>query len=240
MALVSAISLVGAVYLLWKQKLVEKWLPVMVGFATGALLAVSFFDLMPESFHLLGGRAPAYILGGLLMFLIFEQLLHWHHEHRNGCDDCRPKKVTGYSILLIDGLHNFLDGVLIASAFLTSPALGVATTTAVIIHEIPQELGDYAVLIHSGFKPIKALGWNLISALTAFVGGLLTYFFLNSAEKLVPYFVAVGAGGLMYIALVDLLGEIRAHSRANERWTQIFALLVGLAVLVTIMRVYAH
>jgi zinc and cadmium transporter len=179
-------------------------------------------------------------LGGLLVFLLFEQVLHLHHEHRHDCDDCKPKKVTGYSILLVDGMHNFLDGVLIASAFMVSPTLGMTTTLAVIIHEVPQELGDYAVLVHSGFKPAQALGWNLVSALTAMVGGLFGYFFLSGVERLVPYFVAVGAGGLMYIALVDLMGEIRAHSKTNERWGQIVAMLVGLGVLVLLMRVYAH
>lgn len=240
LGLVGLISLIGAVYLLWQQKAVERWLPVMVGFATGTLLAVSFFDLMPESFELLGDRAPGYILGGLLMFLVFEQVLHLHHEHRSDCDDCGPKRVTGYSILLVDSLHNLLDGVLIASAYLASPALGVATTVAVIAHEIPQELGDYAVLVHSGFKPARALWWNLISALAAMVGGVAGYFFLSAINHLIPYFVAVGAGGLMYIALVDLLGEIRAHRKASQRWLQMASLAVGLIVLITIMRTYAQ
>lgn len=240
LSLVSLVSLVGAVYLLMRRQQVERWMPVMVGFATGALLAVSFFDLLPESFAALGGVAPMYILAGLLVFLLFEQVLHLHHEHRNDCDDCKPKSVTGYSILLVDGLHNFLDGVLVASAFLISPAVGVATTTAVVVHEIPQELGDYAVLVHSGFKPARALLWNLLSALLAILGGLFGYFFLNNAERLTPYFVAVGAGGLMYIALVDLLGEIRAHGKTRERWAQILAMLVGLALLLVLMRVYAH
>ena len=212
----------------------------MVGFATGALLAVSFFDLMPESFALLGDSAPAYILGGLLVFLLFEQVLHLHHEHRHDCDNCKPHKATGYSILVVDGMHNFLDGILIASAFMASPTVGIAITTAVIIHEIPQELGDYAVLVQSGFKPMQALWWNLVSALFAMVGGLFSYYWLNTSERLVPYFVAVGAGGLMYIGLVDLLGEIRAHGKASERWSQLLAMLIGLAVLVALMRVYAH
>lgn len=240
LGLVSLISLVGAVYLLWQQKRVERWTPIMVGFATGALLAVSLFDLMPESFKLLDGTASIYILGGLMLFLVFEQVLHLHHEHRGDCDDCKPKRVAGYSILLVDGLHNFLDGVLIASAFMANPALGLATTVAVVVHEIPQELGDYAVLVHSGFKPVQALGWNFISALVAMVGGLFGYFFLNSAEKLTPYFVAVGAGGLLYIALVDLLGEIRAHNKTSERWAQLVAMGVGLAVLLIVMRIYGE
>jgi zinc and cadmium transporter len=239
LGLVSLISLVGAVYLLWQQKRVERWMPIMVGFATGALLAVSFFDLVPESFKLLGNNASPYILGGLLLFLFFEQVLHLHHEHREECEDCEPKRITGYSILLVDGMHNFLDGVLVASAFMASPALGVATTVAVIVHEIPQELGDYAVLVHSGFKSTRALGWNLISALVAIVGGLFAFYFLSSAEKLIPYFVGVGAGGLMYIALVDLLGEIRAHGKSSERWAQMLAMMVGLILVVVITRLYA-
>lgn len=240
LAVVGLVSLVGAVYLLLHKKLVAKLLPVLIGFATGALLAVSFFDLMPEGFELLGDSAPAYILGGLLLLLIFEQVLHLHHEHRADCDDCKPKQITGYAIVLIDGLHNFLDGILVASAYMASPTLGVATTIAVIAHEIPQELGDYAVLVNSGFAPVKALGLNLVSALMAMAGGVFGYFFLANAERLIPYFVSVGAGGLMYIALVDLLGEIRSHRQAHQRWVQLGAMLVGIVVLLVVMRIYAE
>jgi zinc and cadmium transporter len=153
---VSAMSLVGALYLVIKEKIVVKILPYLVAFAAGTLLSASWFDLIPESYASLQEGAFAFVLVGILIFLLFEQILHWHHEQRHECDDC-SKKTVGYAVLVGDGLHNFLDGIIIASAFLVSIPVGITATVAIIFHEIPQELGDFAVLIHSGFKAKKAL-----------------------------------------------------------------------------------
>lgn len=227
---VSAVSLIGALYLVVKEKVVVKILPYLVAFAAGALLAASWFDLIPESYASLHESAFVFVLVGILIFLLFEQILHWHHEQRHECKDC-SKKVVGYSVLVGDGLHNFLDGIIIASAFLVSIPVGITALVAIIFHEIPQELGDFAVLIHSGFKTKKALLYNFISALVAILGGLIGYFFLHYVINFVPYVVAIGAGGFLYIALVDLFAELKASKVLNVRIGQMLTLILGILVL---------
>ncbi|MFH0905306.1 MAG: ZIP family metal transporter [bacterium] len=228
--LVSLISLVGAGWFVIGAKRVGRAMPLLVGFATGALLAAGMFDLLPESFAELGGKAPIYVVAGILLLLIFEQILHWHHEHRGDCENCHSR-IVGYSVLLGDGLHNFLDGVLIASAFLADREVGIITTLAVILHEIPQELGDFAVLLKSGLKPSRALWFNFLSALAAVAGALIAYFALARVEAVTPYIVAIGAGGLLYIALVDLLSEMRTHGESlGARLAQFAMVVMGLIV----------
>ncbi|OGB74029.1 hypothetical protein A2V68_01520 [candidate division Kazan bacterium RBG_13_50_9] len=232
---VSLISLLGVLYFILSPRWFDRALPWLVAFAAGALLGVSFFDLIPESFGYLDDKAPVYVVGGIVLFLLFEQVLHWHHEHRHDCEDCGSRKTVGYTVLLGDGLHNFLDGILLASAFLTNVGLGLAATVAVVLHEIPQELGDFAVLVHSGFSRYRALLFNFLSALTAVVGGLLAYFFLQKAEGVVPYIIAIGAGGFLYIALVDLVAELKGHQSLSVRLGQLAALIIGLLILFTVV-----
>lgn len=236
--IVSLISLLGVIYFVLSERALSKWLPWLVAFAAGALLGASFFDLIPESFEMIGDKAPIYIVGGILLFLFFEEIMHWHHSRHHDCEGCdnNKKKVVGYSILLGDGLHNFLDGVLIASAFMMDYQLGIATTIAVALHEIPQELGDFAVLVHSGFTKIQALFLNLASALLAVLGGVIAYFSFQSIENILPYIVAIGAGGLLYIALVDLVAGMKESKYSLVRVGQMFALLAGLVVLFLISR----
>lgn len=231
---VSGVSLVGVLYLVIKEKFVNKILPYLVAFAAGSLLAASLFDLIPESFEILGKNASVFVTVGILIFLLFEQILHWHHEQRHECGDCKGK-VIGYMVLLGDGLHNFLDGIIIASAFLISVPTGISATLAVFLHEIPQELGDFAVLIHSGFKKEKALLYNFLSALTAILGGIMGYFFLKGVSGVVPYVVAIGAGGFLYIALVDLFAELKATKDLSTRVGQMIALILGLLVLYVVI-----
>ncbi len=232
-AIISLVSLVGILFFVVRDSLFKKIIPWLVAFAAGSLLGASLFDLLPESFELLGSRtAGVYIVIGIILFLLFEQVLHWHHQHRENCSDCDNKKsVVGYSVLLGDSLHNFLDGILIASAFLVDMSLGVAVAVVVLIHEVPQELGDFAVLIHSGFSKRKALLWNLFSSLFAVLGGVLGYFYLQNVEGVLGYIIAIGAGGFLYIALVDLLAEFKHNKSVLMRTTQIVALLLGLIVL---------
>ncbi|MFA5967008.1 MAG: ZIP family metal transporter [Patescibacteria group bacterium] len=229
---VSLISLIGVVFFWVNQKFVTKIVPWLVAFAAGTLLAAAWFDLIPESLVGLGESAFIWVVAGILLFLLFEQVLHWHHEHGHDCDECgsRPKAV-GYSVLLGDGLHNFLDGVLIASAFMASVPVGIATTMAVMFHEIPQELGDFGVLLHSGFSRTKALYFNFISALAAVAGGLVAYFALNSVQNSIPYIVAIGAGGFLYIALTDLFAELKGGKNIMLRLGQMLVLIFGMLLI---------
>jgi len=229
---VSLISLIGVVFFWVNQKWVDKIVPWLVAFAAGTLLAAAWFDLIPESLAGLGESAFIWIVAGILLFLLFEQVLHWHHEHGHDCDECDHRhKAVGYAVLVGDGLHNFLDGVLIASAFMASFPVGVATTMAVMFHEIPQELGDFGVLLHSGFSRTKALYFNFISALAAVAGGLVAYFALNSVQNSIPYIVAIGAGGFLYIALTDLFAELKGGKNIMLRLGQMIVLIFGMLLI---------
>jgi zinc and cadmium transporter len=237
--LVSAVSLIGVFILAFNPKILNKILPMLVAFAAGALLGASFFDLIPESIHELGDiNGPLYIAVGIIIFMMLENVLHWHHAHHNNCEDCHPSP-TGYAILLGDGLHNFLDGVLIASAFMLNIPAGIAVTIAVILHEIPQEVGDFAIVIDSGFTRAKAIWFNLLSALFAMVGGMTAFFALQYVEGGIPYLVAVGAGGFLYIALVDIVGGFKHKTKSNQSVSQMLALVLGLAVIWWLMSNYS-
>jgi len=229
---VSLISLIGVVFFWENQKFVTKIVPWLVAFSAGTLLAAAWFDLIPESLAGLGENTFIWVVAGILLFLLFEQVLHWHHEHRHDCAECGSgPKAVGYSVLLGDGLHNFLDGVLIASAFMASFPVGIATTMAVMFHEIPQELGDFGVLLHSGFSRTKALYFNFISALASVAGGLVAYFALSSVQNSIPYVVAIGAGGFLYIALTDLFAELKGGKNIMLRLGQMLVLICGMLLI---------
>jgi len=179
----------------------------MIGFAVGAMLTATFMDLLPEAATLL----PAHTLGlsilaGLFGFFVLEKLLLWRHDHRSDGNDPAPSAMM---ILLGDGVHNFVDGVLIAAAFLQSPALGVTVAVSVIAHEIPQELGDFVILRQSGIGFGPALALNLLSGVPAVLGGLLGWYALPLANGLVPYALAVAAAGFIYIAAADLVPQLQ-------------------------------
>ncbi|PIN94389.1 ZIP family metal transporter, partial [Candidatus Pacearchaeota archaeon CG10_big_fil_rev_8_21_14_0_10_35_13] len=209
--IVSAISLVGITYLMINKKLLEKIITLLVAFAAGTLIATAFYDLIPESYEAL--ESMTWVIVGLLVFFLVESILHWHHHN----EDCEEKDNLGskkrimpvvYLNLIGDAMHNFLDGIIIAAGFLAGTPTGIATTIAIAIHEIPQEIGDYAVLIKGGLSRMKALLSNFLTALTAIIGGVLGYYYLNKVQGLIPYIIAIAAGGFLYIATTDLLPEL--------------------------------
>lgn len=237
---VSAISLIGLALLSMHQTIVNKLVPWLVAFAAGALLAVAFFDLLPESFEMLGVPvAPMWIVGGILIFLLLENLLCLRHAHHDKSEESHFH-TTGYAVLVGDGLHNFLDGVLIASAFMVSIPVGISVTLAVVLHEIPQEVGDFAILLHSGFTRAKALWFNFLSALTALVGGLATFFALNAVESMVPYLIAIGGGGFLYIALVDIIGSFKHTGNLRINLGRMLAVVLGLVVIGGVAFLFPH
>lgn len=215
--IVSLASLVG---LILSSRHIEKKLHLFVTFAAATLLAVSFFDLIPHALFELeeaGGHiheATGFILLGIILFFLVERFIHWHHcgnEH----GDCSRKPKSGSLILIGDFVHNFIDGLLIAGAFLISPVTGLFTTITVLIHEIPQEFGDFAVLLHSGYSKSKALLLNFYSALSAVIGGVAGYFALETFEGIAPFAVLIAAGGFIYIALSDLVPSLHKHEKST-------------------------
>jgi len=223
--LVSLLSFVGVVTLIIKGKLFDKILFALIGFSAGALIGGAFLHLMPEALEgLASEQVFFYFILGFVVFLILERFFHWRHCHDGKCDI----HVFTYLNLIGDGIHNFLDGIVIAISFLVSVHLGIVTTLAVIFHEIPQELGDFGVLVYGGFSKIKALFFNFLSAITAIAGALITYLIADKIENIAVGLLAVTAGGFSYIASSDLIPEIHKQKDAKKANLAFLLFLAGL------------
>lgn len=197
-----------------------------MSFSVGVLLAAAFLDILPEAAQQLPFReVGATVLGGLFLFFALEKTALWRHDHvHHGATNAPPP--TGLMIVLGDGVHNFVDGVLIAAAFLHDPALGVATTAAVIAHEIPQEVGDFMVLLAAGYSRQRALLLNAVSGSAAVAGGLVGYVVLQDVQGAIPYLLALAAASFIYIAVADLVPALQIHRKPLDFAVQ-FALLGG-------------
>lgn len=225
--LISLISFVGVVGLSVGRKRLQSLLLALVAFASGSLLAAAFYHMIPESVSLVGAGAFNVILFGILFFFVVEKFIHWHHCGREDCN-VRP---VGYLNLLGDGLHNFIDGVVVAAAYMTSTQVGFITTLAIALHEIPQEFGDFSVLLHAGMSVRKALSFNFLSASTAIVGALLGLMLFGFLESWIPYVVAFAGGGFIYIATADLMPELHKEKEFPKLLRQVIALFIGVLVI---------
>lgn len=236
-AVVSLISLVGALYLFLSKNLLEKILLYLVAFSVGALFGDVFIHIIPAVTEKAGFTfsVGAFFLGGLLLFFVMEKFIHWHHCHRAEHSHVRP---FAYINLLGDGLHNLLDGMIIAGSFLASVPIGIATTIAVVLHEIPQEMGDFGVLLHAGLSKRKALFFNLLSACASFVGAILVVVFYQYLHNVELYLLALAGGGFIYIAGSDLIPELHTEECGFD-WRlamyQFFAILLGIGVMVMLL-----
>lgn len=225
--IVSLMSLIGACFLSLRETTLQHVSALLVAFASGALIGGVFFHLLPEALAFASEQTFPLVVLGIVLFFALEKFLAWRHCHAGKCD----VHTFTYLNLVGDGLHNFLDGMLIAGSFLVSVELGVITTVVVILHEIPQELGDFGVLIYGGFSRAQALLFNLLSALTAVAGGMIAYCFSLYVSNLQAPLLALAAGGFLYVALVDLLPELHKQRKPTESLTQFALLLCGLAIL---------
>lgn len=226
--IMAAIALVGSVTLVLKEETLRRILLPLVAFSAGSLIGGAFFHMLPASVaHGMPLLTSLVILVlGFLAFFALEQLLHWHHC-RNAEADCR--KPLTYLILIGDGLHNFLGGLAIAGTFLIDIRLGITSWLAAVAHEIPQELGDFGVLVHGGWPKKKALLFNMLSALTYLLGGLITYFasFTFDLAWLIPF----AAGNFLYIGASDLVPEVNKHGNPWQNFINFGAFSTGLALL---------
>ncbi|MCK4777462.1 MAG: ZIP family metal transporter [Actinomycetia bacterium] len=203
--IISLISLIGILTLFFKEEFLNNILLILVGFSAGALLGGAFFHLLPESLESVRDiEAFIYLIIGFLTFFSLERFLHWRHCHDGKCD----VHVFTYLNLIGDTVHNFIDGLIIAASFLISFKLGIITTLAVILHEIPQEFGDFGVLVYGGFSKMKALLFNFYTALSCVLGGLIGYFIINAFYSVSLFLLPFTAGGFIYIASADLIPEI--------------------------------
>lgn len=213
---VSAISLAGALTLFLKDQILHKIVFYLVAISTGSLMGGALLHLIPEAIETADGvrsieNVFIWVLIGFSLFFILERILHWHHCHKNG-GHCHVHSFT-YLSLIGDGLHNFIDGIVIVAAFSLSVELGIATTIGVVIHEIPQEISDFGVLLYGGFSKIKALFFNFLSAALAVLGAVCGFALIQIAQGLVPLLVALTAGGFIYVSASDLIPELHKESK---------------------------
>ncbi len=234
-------------FLVLSNKSQEKVLPHGISFAIGALLAVSFWGLIPHAFTDVEPEQfqslSAMIMIGLLGFFVLEKLLIWRHCHSGSCeahiDETHTHQSAGTLIILGDSIHNFVDGVLIAAAFLTDVKLGIVTSLAVAAHEIPQEVGDFAILLQSGYSKSKALFYNVLASLTTVVGGVFAYFWLENLHEYLPYFLALAASSFIYIAVADLIPSLHKRTDIKTSLQQITLISAGV-LLICYMHQFAH
>lgn len=222
---VSLISLVGVFSLLLKEKLLNKILILLVGFSAGALIGGAFLHLLPEALEKANGtNTYLYLILGFVIFFILERWLLWHHCHEGKCD-VHP---FGYLNLIGDGIHNLFDGLIIGSSFVIDVKFGMITTIIVILHEIPQEVGDFAVLVYGGFGKYKALFYNFLSGVTAILGALVGYNFSERVGNFSSLILPFAAGGFIYIASCDLIPEIHKESNLKKATYSMAFFILGI------------
>jgi zinc and cadmium transporter len=224
----SALALVGAIAISMPPERLDRLLLPMVGLAAGSLLGGAFFHMIPSSIDELGNGigVHAAIMSGFLVFFVLENFLRWHHCHRATHTEHRP---LGHMILVADGLHNLIGGLAVGGAFVADIRVGIVTWLVAAAHEVPQELGDFGVLVHSGWSRRSALAWNFASALTFLVGAVTAYAVSGQLE--VAYLLPFAAGNFLYIAAADLLPEIHAEPHTREKLRTSAAFVTGLGIL---------
>jgi zinc and cadmium transporter len=224
---VSLIAFMGILFIGLKEAFLRRFLMALVSFASGSLIGGAFFHLLPEASAKTGQGMWQYVVTGIVFFFIMEKFLYWRHCHDGEC----PVHLFAYLNLIGDGLHNLTDGIVIAASFLISHSLGIATTLAVIFHEIPQEIGDFGVLIYGGFGKKRALTYNFLSALTAILGSLIAYYLASHIQGVEQFLVPFAAGGFIYIATTDLMPELHKRTQAKESLIQLVTISTGIGVM---------
>jgi zinc and cadmium transporter len=228
--LMSVIALSGSITLILKEKTLKKILLPLVAFAAGSLIGGALFHMLPIAIKQINNTHLVFLFVafGLVVFLALEQFMHWHHCHRATINHKEP---ATYLILIADGLHNFLGGLAVGGVFLVDIQLGITAWFAAAMHEIPQELGDFAVLVNGGWKKGKALLFNLISGLTFLVGGIVVYFASTQFDVNTDYLIAFGAGNFIYIAASDLIPQINKEESLKNNLIHYGAFIAGLTLL---------
>lgn len=225
------VSLSGGFLLLWRERFAKRISLYLVSFAAGSLLGAAFLELLPEALAGIGEDAFFFVLAGIISVFVFEKFLGWYHHHdlHHNKDTFEPSSFSVQTILFGDTLHNFIDGIAITLGFAVSFEVGLATTVAVFLHEIPQELGDFGVLINRGVKKKKIIFYNIITALATLVGAILAFIFLPFLpDEFIFYALAVAAGTFIYISTSDLIPELREHSKGGPDIGHTFAILFGI------------
>ena len=230
-AVISLISLVGVVTIIIGVKRIDRIIPLLISLAVGALFADALVHLLPEAFE--ESTSPAltslYVIVGILLFFVMERFLHWHHEHR--ARSVNPVHPVAYINLVSDGIHNFLDGLIIGAAYLVSIPVGLATSVAVALHEVPQEQGDFGILVNAGFTPRRALQMNFLSAGLALVGVVISLSVGSGLGDYTVFMLPFTAGGFIYIAGSDLIPELHAERELPGSLAQFASMVAAIALM---------
>lgn len=231
---VSLISLIGIFTLSISRKKLYSCLIYLVSLAAGTLLGDAFIHLLPEAFENENKTAiSVYLLSGILLFFVMEKIIHWRHCHLEATEE-HQHPIT-YAVLVGDTIHNFIDGMIIAAGFLVSVPVGMATASAVILHEIPQEIGDFGSLVYGGFSSKKAILFNFLSGLVAILGALLVLCVGKEIDGLTTFLVPFAAGGFIYIASSDLIPELHKHKELKTAIFQTVAFISGIGIMLAML-----
>lgn len=226
--LVSLLSFAGVFTLSMKENLLDKIIFYLVALSVGGLMGGAFIHLLPEAIESYKGENALLIaLVGFFIFFIIEKTIHWRHCHKGHCE----KHTFAHMNLIGDSIHNFLDGLIIAASFIVSPAIGITSTIAIAMHEIPQELGDFGVLIYSGMTRKKALILNFITALTAVIGGIFGFYLSSNIDSISPILLLLASGGFIYIAATDLIPEIRKETNTKKSIINFLIIILGIFIM---------
>jgi zinc and cadmium transporter len=227
---VSIIAFIGLITFYVKKKILRKILLCLVGLSAGAMMGGAMLHLVPEATEEIGiEKVSIIIIISFAVFFLIERLLHWHHCHEE-TGECDVHTFT-YMNLLGDSIHNFLDGLVIAAAFVADIKLGIITTIVVITHEIPQEIGDFGVLVYGGFSRIKALFYNFLTAVTAIVGAVIGFFLSSRTDIFTPVLIAVAAGSFIYISASDLIPELHKEPKLIRSMTSYGSFIIGILLM---------
>lgn len=229
--IISLLSFVGALALSINKEKLKKITVLLVSVSAGALLGESFLHLMPEITKNNGANTFVWlwVLAGIITFFILEKIILWHHCHMPDCEE--HKHPLGKMSLFGDGLHNFIDGLIIAGAFLVSVPLGIATSIAIIAHEIPQEISDFGILIYSGYSRAKALLLNFLSATISIIGAIIGLLLGGQMENFITYIIPFTAGSFIYIATADIIPELHKETNIKKSFKQLLSILVGIGLM---------
>lgn len=235
---VSLISLIGIFSLLLNEKLLNRILLLLVGFGAGGLIGGAFLHLLPEALERSKNFTTlfTYVILGFILFFILEKYLFWHHCHKGRCE-IHP---FTYLNLVGDGIHNFIDGLIIGASFFVDTKVGIVTTYAIILHEIPQELGDFGVLLYGGFSKFKALAYNFLSAATAILGTIIGYIFASQVSGFSNALLPIAAGGFIYIASCDLIPELHKEPDIKKSTVSMLFFLLGILLMLSLKLIHHH
>jgi len=216
------------------------WIPVLISYAVGALLGAVFLEILPHAFQMSDSieRTAGAILAGILLFFVLEKLVLWRHCHVEQCEAHDPPTAahhdhgrSGMMIMIGDTFHNFVDGILIAAAFLANHELGIVTSIAIIAHEVPQEVGDFVILLHSGYSKSRAMFFNLLSSAAMVAGGVIAYFALQEVQQWIPIMLGLAAASMLYVSVADLISGLHRRPELQATVQQVVLIALGVATI---------